>query len=331
MPERSSISQVVQIGVEATPGTAVAATKRLRSLGIEPSPNIETSQFRPAGSKYKTLAPIGKEWAEASLSGRATYDEILYPLSSVLTTPTGPVVTGTTGQKWTFKPANDTEDTPKTFTVEHGSAVRAAKFAYGLVTEFGMSINRDAVELSGSMMGRRITDGIVLTAGPTFLPLVPVLPTQVDVFMNDTDATIGTTKLGRLLSLEWTIGDRYGSLWVIDSAQQSWVAHVETEPSAVLNMTMEADTAGMALLDTVRAGSTKFVQIKATGPVIGAGPATYELKMNMPVKIVDSGGFSDEDGVFAIEWNTIHVFDSTFDGGLGGSMKIEVTNSLTAL
>src|SRR6516162_8481391 len=130
MPDRSSVSQLVQIAPEVTPGTALPATKRLQSMMITPSPKVTVAQFRPSGYKYNTLAILGKEWSESAVTGNATYDELVYPLSSILTTVT-PTTTGTTGKKWDFVPATYAPDTPTTFTIEHGSSVRADRFSYG--------------------------------------------------------------------------------------------------------------------------------------------------------------------------------------------------------
>ena len=69
MPERSAINQSCQLGVEVTPGTLVAAPKRLGSLSFALSPQGEYNTFRPSGQKYPSLSIMGKEWAEADLSG----------------------------------------------------------------------------------------------------------------------------------------------------------------------------------------------------------------------------------------------------------------------
>lgn len=326
MAERSTISQVVQIGVESTSGTSVAASKRLQSLSIEPSINASVNRFRPQGSKYETVAALGKELVGAQVSGIATYDEIIYPLSSILTTGVHTTLPGG-GDEWVFTPEVFDEDTPKTFTVEYGSSVRAHKFTYGMFTEFGIDINRDTVNLSGAMMGRRITDGITLTASPTSIPLVPMLPNTFDVYVDDTHAGIGTTKLGRLLTCNWRMGNRSNPLWVIDSSQSSWVAHVETVPSLECSMLMEADAAGMAYLNTLRDGSTIFVRITCTGPEIPTTTDDYSFTLDMASKIVNTGGFSDQDGVYAIEW----TITGTPDDDLGGALQATVVNSLAAL
>ena len=327
MAERSTISQVVQIGVESTPGTSVAANKRLQSLSIEPTLNTNVNRFRPQGSKYETVAALGKEWSSAPVSGIATYDEIIYPLSSVLTTGVHTTLVGG-GEQWVFSPATYAADTPKTFTVEYGSALRAHKLTYGLFQEFGIEINRDAVNLSGSLIGQRITDGITLTSSPTSIPLIPMLPTSFDVYVDPAFGDIGTTKLGRCLSLNWRIGSRSNPLWVIDSTKTSWVAHVETVPSLEMSLMVEADADGMDYLNQLRDGSTTYARLVSTGDVIGGAVTDpYSFQLDMPIKIVNTGGFSDQDGVYAVEWQTTGVHDTD----LGGALQATVVNTRTAL
>lgn len=328
MAERSSLNQNIQLGVEATPGTAVAATKRLQSIGIEPSISVETSQFRPIGSKFNALSTLGKEWVEAPLSGRGTYTEIVYALSSVITSAT-PTVTDTAGQKWVFSPSDRDADAPKTFTIEHGSNVRADRFTYGLITELGMAFSRDSIELSGSLMGRAIEDGITMTStGVTSPGLVPILPTQVSVYLDDDSASFGNTKMTRMISGDFSLGNRFGPVWVLDAANPSFVNHIETEPDLHATMTLQADTQGMGLLGNLRNGATKFLRIEAIGDLIpGATTATYQFTLDMAVKISDTGGFSDADGVYAIEFTGLGVEDSTW----GKALEITVVNDIAAL
>lgn len=328
MTERSTVSQVVQIGVESTSGTAVAASKRLSSLSIEPNISADVNRFRPQGSKYETVAAIGKEWTTASVSGVATYDEIIYPLSSALTAGVHTTLGANAGEQWVFTPSTFDEDTPKTFTVEYGSSVRAHKFAYGIFTEFGIDLNRDACNLSGAMMGQRITDGVTLTSSPTTVPLVPMLPNSFDVYVDAAFGDIGTTKLGRLVSWGWKVGNRVNPLWVVDSSKSSWVAHVETVPSVEITMLMEADSAGMAYLSQLRSGGKSFLQVKSTGPALGGSySGNYSYTQQHPIRIVGTNGFSDSDGVYAIAWTAT----VTPDDDLGGSTKATVVNTLSAL
>ena len=87
MSERSSVAQVQQIGVEVTPGTAVAATRRLGAMTLTPSINAETDPYRPQGSKFPTVMTMNREWTELAMEGKPTYEEVVYPLAMVGTAP----------------------------------------------------------------------------------------------------------------------------------------------------------------------------------------------------------------------------------------------------
>lgn len=328
MPERSSLTQGVQMGVEATPGTNVAANKKFISIGAEPAVEMDPQRFKPMGSKYNTVVTPGKEWVTADLSGIGSYSELIWFLSSVVVTPGAPTTVDTSGRVWTFVSAASAEDTVKTFTVEQGGVVRAHKFNYGLVTELELTINRDGIEVGGEMIGQRLSDNITLTVTPTTPPEVPMLPTDFDVFLDATSAALGTTKLLRVLEATITLGDRFGPVWPINSTLSSFAAHVETEPNAQVTLLMEADAEGMAQLTQMRGGSTKFLRILGTSPQL-AGNTTekYKFQWDTAIKVAEVGDFSDEEGVYGIEW----TFDMVYDGTWGKNFECKVTNKETAL
>ena len=168
MSERTTITQVTQIGVEATPGTAVAATKKLGATSIEPSIQAEIQTFRPAGVKFNTIGVLGKEWTEASIEGPASYTDLAYLFAGALNYAAPVQQAGTTAYLWTFTPSHTAEDTVKTFTVERGSAVRAGRFSYGTVNEVGLSFSRESVDVSGSILGQQYTDDVHLSTNATY-------------------------------------------------------------------------------------------------------------------------------------------------------------------
>lgn len=327
MAERSTITQVVQVGVETVPGTAVAANKRLTALSITPNIRSNIKRFRPQGYKYPTVTALGKEWSEAPFTGVPTYSEIIYLLSSclgtaTLTTPGG----GTLSRNWTYNPSSTAEDTPKTYTVEMGSSLRAHRIPYALVTDFTLDFNREDTSLSGGFLGRRIEDGVTLTASPTEISLIPAIGAQFDVYMDTTSGGIGGTKLTRFLGGSFKLQNRFGPLWVVDSSQTSFVTHIEIEPTFEFEMTVEADAQGMGLLTNMRAGDTRFFRVIATGPII-EGAIPYKIQLDFAAKVGASQDFSDEDGVYAIGWTMAGVHDS----GWGKSLTAVVTNQATAL
>jgi len=324
MAEIASIFQLCQLGIEVTPGTAVAATKKLASLLIEPQIKSEIQKYRGTGYKFPAIASMAKEWVEADLSGPITYTEIIYLLSSILgtTTPTA----GTTDQTWVFNIDPDGADTPKTYTVEWGDATRALEFDYGLVNALTLSFSREACELSGTMLGSAITDAITMTAGTTDVALIPVIPTQVSVKVADTQAGLtAAVALTRVVSAEWALTDRFNPAYFLDGSTD-WAAAVETEPTLGVKLKMEKDAAGMGLLTQMRAGSTKFVRIQAIGNII-TGAVPYTLTVDTACKVTGEPSFSDEDGVQCIEWDMEGFYDSTWTK----STMITVINAVATL
>lgn len=327
MTERASIFQTVQFGVEVTPGTGVAANRKLPSLMVSPGVGIDIKKYRATGHKYATVVVPGKEWTKAGLSGPVTYNELVYLLSGVAAYA-APVQQGATAAYlWTHTPDLDAADTIKTFTVEQGSAERAHKFAYGLINDLELAFSRDGIELSGAMLGQALQDGITMTAAPTEIALKPVLPTDVDVKLADTQAGLaGAAALTRALRASWGLRNRFVGVYPLLSTSTGFVVHVEVEPELVCKLTHAADATGMGLLTQMRAGSTKFMQIKATGELIAA-PYYYDLQIEASLKVLNVSEFKDEDGLYAIEWEFVGAYDATWTK----TTEIQVINTMTAL
>lgn len=328
MPHRATVSQRQQIGVETTPGTAVAANRALQSMSWMLSIKAENQQFKPKGYKYGTVTTPNAEWSEGSLSGQPTFDEIVYPLCSALRKPTPTTPVGATlAREWLYQPSTSSEDTIASFTVESGSGVRAHRFAYVIVPEFGITITRKSISLSGSLLGRQIEDGVTLTASPTSIPLIPVQPSQFDVYLADTAAGLDSAdKLTLPLSTEWKIASRFGPIWGLNTDYTSWADHVELDPAGTAKLKLEADAEGMELLATMRAGSTTFMRIVATGPEIESGQ-DYLLQIDTALQVADVSEFGDEEGLEAIEWSFNWAHDATW----GRACSVLVRNTRTGL
>ena len=343
---RATATQVTQIGKEVTPGTAVPANKKLGSMGIALNPSVESEAFRPKGYKYPTLVNVNKEWVEGDIEGAATYDEIVYPLSSVLgqavvsqimdaATPTG-------AYRWVFSPVSAGVDTPQTYTLEEGDATIADRAAHALFTDFDLDISRSEVSLGGSMFAQRLDKGVALTAGASAVVAdqVPILPGQVCIYVADTAAALEISagvsdpakRISKALSIHPSIGGRFDPVWYLNCTLNSFGGYVEApEPDYALDFMVEADSVGMGWLDTFRAGTTKFVRIEATGPMIyNAGAALntkYLLQWDFAVKVLEPGEKSDEDGVYAVEPSLQVVHDATW----GRASKVTLINKVSAL
>lgn len=326
MPERATLLQTAQIGVETTMGTSVAANKLLLGTNIEIGIKAEVNTYRPFGQKFSTVTTLGKEWSEAKLSGPLTYTDWVYLMASGIAYAAPAQQAATAAYKWTAAMSQAAEDTIKSYTVECGSPVRAHKLTHALVNNLGYSISRDEAMIKGSMIGQRIADGITLTASPTAIALVPAMPTHFEIDIDATSGALGTTKLLRVLNIDFETGDRYAPIWPIDSAQTSFATYTEKELDPKLKIKMAADAAGMGLLANMRNGDKRFIRVKGTGSLIAS---TYYNTFQHDICgiVSDVSPFSDEDGLYAIEWTFTPIYDASW----GKAMEFQITNTLTAL
>jgi len=328
MPERAVVTQGVQIGVETTSGTTVPANKQLQSLSISPEIHIDSTQFQPVGQKVPSIVVPNKEWSEMGLTGVLDYTEIIYPLSGILGTAVSVVQqAATTAYLWTFTPAARTSDSYKTFTIEQGDANRAQRLSYALLSEFEVTLTRGGATIGGKAFGQAITDGATLTASPTALLQKPVIPNQIDVYMDATSAALGTTKLTRAFETKIAITNRNGPLWALNSANGSFASNVEMDPVFTLTLKVEADAQGMAFLTTLRNGTTQFVRVKCTSPDLAGTAFPFSITFDMAMKVATPSTYEDEAGVYAITWTCPLVNDTTW----GKFFTAAVINQQTAL
>lgn len=323
MGEKASIFQGVQLGVESTHGTAIAANKKLLAVSITPSPKVEADAFRAKGNKYASFVTLNKEWAEAKVEGKLTYNEIVYLLSSLLSMPTPVQQAATTAYLWTFLSNTSAEDEGETFTVEQGDANSAWRVAGLRVSGLEFTFNRNEVTISGNAIGKSLETGVTLTATPTSLTPKPVLPGHLKFYMADTQAGLATaTALTRGFSLSWSLTDKIGNAWPVGQDSVT----VEKEPSASAKLKLAADTEGMGLITTMRAGSTKWIRVKAEGATI-ASTYKYTFQLDFPAQIKDVSEFSDEDNLYLVEYGMELVHDATW----GKSFQLDVTTDVQTL
>lgn len=284
----------------------------------------------PAGAITSTAAQIKaaiEADADASAlvfvdyAGTDTGEGVVTALAST------PLAGGTTAaeEEWTFNPSATAADSPVTFTIEQGSGSQAHRMARALLNSLSLSITRDELTLDGEMFGFPLADGITMTANPTTAIQAPASAAKVDVYLDTTSAGLGTTKLTRAFTVDWGLSDRFGPVWVLNSANPSFAADVETEPSGEISLMVEADTQGMGLLTPLRQGDTRFMRIEITGPTINTNP--YLLRIDTAIKITNVGEFEDEDGVFAVTYEAMPTYDATW----GKWCQVFVRNTLAGL
>ena len=324
MAENASVFTLTQLGAEGTAGTGAVAGTVLPALAFTLDVDGTFQEIRPMGYKHNTEVVIGKEWSPFNVEGFGCFNCIVYPLSGVMGTATitaGSVVT------WAFTPSSTAADKDKTFSIENGSSTRAIRANYGRLTDFTYHIDREKVEIGGAGFAQRMTEGTTLTGSAKTVTLSPMLPQNADVYLDTASGSLGNTKMTRVLSVDYELTGKANPLWVLNSANTSFVADVEVAPTNQLKIVVEHDAANAGtLFSYMRAGTRLFGRVKVTGDTIQGGTA-YTFSHDMALEVAAPPKFNDQDGVRVMEYTYNVVFDATW----GKSQTVTVYNLQTGL
>jgi hypothetical protein len=147
--------------------------------------------------------------------------------------------------------------------------------------------------------------------GYTEYPLVPVVPKMWSIYLADTQAGLTAGKLTKAMGVAaagFDIADRHNPVFYLDRDIGGSIADTtEMDPKFRANLTVGANSLGMALLTTLRAGATKWLRLEAVGPVIGATADTHQIIWEGAVKIDDAADFGNEDGRVIFPWPLVWV------------------------
>jgi hypothetical protein len=187
LPERATAYQVLQLGVEATPGALTAASKKLLDISVNARPNTPYPTYHPMGSVAPTTNLAQKEWSSASLDNSVQgYASLPYVLSSLLKISAPSTPSGATLQRlWSFKPANSAPDTFQTYTFERGSSAGAERFQFGVFNSATFRWTRTEASLAGALLGQVMTESITMTGSPTDVPPAPSDPRSPSIFVGN--------------------------------------------------------------------------------------------------------------------------------------------------
>lgn len=328
----ASVLSTTQIGVEATPGTAVAATDILAASSVTFDFNVDIEEFRAAGYKTLTGTIFNDEMSSFSLAGKPTYHELVYWLNTILdtgviTTPGG----ATNARLHTFIPDPDGADALKTLTIEKSNSVRSYEVPHCMLNQLTFTVRRSpggsSIDISGSGFGQEITDGITPTGSLSQLPFVPMIPNQFGFYIDDTAAGLGTTGITDTFEVSWSYGPKFNQFRSLDSSEPSFTGIYEVATPSTMTVRFPRNATSSAFLAAMRAGSTRFLRLEATGATdaIESGE-TYMFTLDFAGQIMQPA-LGDQDGLETISYTFTNVNDPTW----GQSMEVVVENDLAAL
>lgn len=334
---RPSVTIVSQLGVETTPGTAVAANRFVPTISWMPKLKVENKEFRAQGNKYNTTSVQHKKSAGGTYEGVLDYNSVIYVLNGLTVPVTVPVAVAgsTTAKKWAYRPLSRQLDNPKTYSVEVGDAIAVDQYAYGQLTSLTTSWGQDDLKISGAMIARTMVPNQTQTASPTAIAERPVERGQVDVFVDTAFGSIGTTQVTDPFEEEFALGEKFKPKFVHNSQFQSFKEAIEIAPSLVFSFIEEHNAQGRSRLAGLINNGTQmqYLRIKCQGIDLSTAQdnSVRELiQWDVAGKFTEPEEIKDvlNGGVYGYKYNFVALDDPT---GMGRPWQVDVINTLTAL
>lgn len=332
---RSTVNQQVQIGPEATPGTAVACGKLLTAFTWTLGPKVTTKQFRGTGRQYASASAELTSMSAGKISGPGDFGQLIYPFSSLWGSGSPALHSpSTTVYDWIWTPGvtGSYAANAKTFTLQVGDAVDVEQYTYLTFTGFNYSFGRkQEVMIGADFMAQTFTDGASLTATPTVVEQVPMVGAQMDIYLDSTSSGIGTTKLTDVMKCEYKASGYYDGYWPVNRADTSFSNLLDKEKTHTLELIVQANSTGVGYKATyLDVGARCYVQVKGTGPVLDSGNAlNAAMTHQMACFVTNMAEFADEDGVYAVKYSLVVAEDSAWNSG--EAQKMTLSNLVSAL
>lgn len=171
-------------------------------------------------------------------------------------------------------------------------------------------------------------DGAITTPAdvPTASDVTPIMPGEINVYVDTTDTALGTTQYTGDFACGWGIGDRRNPVWTLNRSLNSFASMVETKPNPTFTLSVNDDAVGRQLIPIMRAGTSRFIRIECVGPII-TGAFHFEYVIDLHGKIVQAPGRGDVGGARSLDW----TFRTMHSSAWGQSMRIRLRTDIATI
>lgn len=302
----------LQIGIETTPGTAVAATRVLRGAGrlTEKRETYRTEHLHGVRAPAGGAGVIARRWTEWEWESELTLEEVGWWLQSGIrsVTPTGSADPYT----WTWEPALASGGlTVSTLSLEFAesdgtSNQYTAAAAFGVTTELGIEVKPEGVatvKASGQARARQATAPSG-TASPAANRTMLPGPLWT-VWWDASWANLGTTQLsGTVRSAKVAVKTGWEPAWTLDGrADLDWTHQSPGMVTAEMELTLELDAVAAARIANWRANDLAFVRLAAEPS------ANRSFRFDLAGRLDDDLSFGEEGEVTTVSLKLGGVYD----------------------
>jgi hypothetical protein len=322
---RGSVNITTQLGIETTPGTAVAANRKFSGIGFDLAGVLETVFYRPNGNRFNKVGVLNKVSSAGSYSGNHSYTESMYLCEGYIGTG-APAVIGTTGQKRIFTPATTSIDPFKTFTIQTGDASAAEQAKYCVINSIQIALTRSGCTISGNIFGQDLDPSATLSASPTSIPLQPVSANEWAAYLDSTFGALGTTLLTDCFSVTIALPEKFIPKYVANPALASFKEVVDKAVEPTMTLVMENNSQARGIFAAMKANNlpTQYVRVQCLGPAIAGGSAVNTFLFDGAIKLKSGRELKDIDGVYGYEF----VFEIVDDAAFGAPYAVTFINSI---
>lgn len=319
------------VGKETVRGTPVAPTRKLygECTGVlAPDFGLSFHEGENSGRRIRArrATSLSEDVAlkfKTKADGGIGYDDLVVPFSQLKGGASG--VGGGADKVWTFTPSLTAANNPESYSVDVGDDVQAWRVQYGMMSRWKLSSALgQATMLEADWFGQRAVKSA--PAAPAGNSAVKIPGDLWKIRFATTFAGLGAASDVLAFLVGWDLEVFTGLVWEhYMDGNPFGSQHVETDIAGKLTLTVASTALAVSeIYDKAVAATMDFVQLKATGPVLGG--STYVAGFQTPIlweepSIIDS----DRKGV-----NLYKVVAHIADDGTNGIVPL-LTNSLAAL
>jgi hypothetical protein len=307
----------VQLGREATAGTAVPATTiaRWKDCYIKDDLTIYMPPENVGLIVDTDRACIPAKGATLSIPEQdATFEQLLHILEMGVKTASSTKDGLGDGYIYVYDFPTTAQNTPKTYTIEAGDDQEAHEMEYCVVTEFGLSgAAKETLKFTGTIIGRQCSTSAFTT--PLTIPNVEEMLFQgCKFYLNDTSTDFGRTQLvNTVLAFDLSVTTGFVGRYTADgNLYYSYVK--QTKPIITVSLTMEHNSSSIAEIAKARAKTPRALRILCEGTAFAVAGTTYSKK----TAIIDIAGIwtdvpaiEDEDGSSILNFTLQGAYNAT--------------------
>ncbi len=323
----------IQLGVETTPGTAVAATTLWRGTGtIDDQREVKFSEEDVGYVSGLDRTYVPKVLAALSLDDvEATFEQLPYILAAGVKNVVSGAVDGTGSDKVYAYPFPTTAvNSIRTYTLEGGDDQQEEEMEYSFVEAFKLSGKPgEAVMMQADWLGRQVTAS-TKTAALALPTVEEILFSKGKLYIDAVGGMIGTTqKSNTFLGMDLSVKTGWIPVFTADG-NLYFSFHKCTMPEVTLDITFEHDGTATAEKANWRNQTARQIRLDFDGSAVatpGTDFSTKKLRIDLAgkwekfEKLDENDGNDIVKGTFRVRYNATAALFA----------EIKVVNELASL